>query len=824
MMAKFKLTPMGLRPRTAVRRMLPLLATLRRNIPFVLFIAGILAYGGVFAWRMLKHFDVVNLIRDTNLDDAFYYYQIARNFADGQFSTFDGINRTNGYHPVWMLLITPFYWVFDPETALFGIKAFEIMLVAGGVSLIALAARLARLPWILLFAVPPALYGRDAFTVGMEAAAALFFLGALFLAVILFVRKPCRWAWPLALVAFVLPWVRLEYVAISLAVTGALLLAEIAGTDGEWKVRLAPRTLVRRESFTPFLSSCFGIATYFAWNGFVFGGLVPVSGAAKMYYRQPEYDFVENMRGIVNIISYHVGPGVLPAVLEIGFYILLLREFNSRLQIRDGRLTLAFLICVFGLGLGHAAQMMQSILTMSEGNLSYSRWYYVPAYLMMALVVPVRCYVAIHVFRGLCADRSQLVWRTSKPLILAIGAIALFANTNFAERWRFIDASSESLHTDSWILSHYANALVINRLLPENSVIGVWDAGVVGYTSDFPVVELNGLVNSWDFLRARLQQGGTPIPPEWGITWFANGLAIEHGGDVRGGVKVGQLVYEGFSHVTGGVERTFRIWRRGAAPSALKNEADLSTWVWRRMRPHFDWQFDDVGVLVDGRLVQVLVKDCSPHRRQGEFLVISGKLEGFRVLQLKDMHSNRLGMCVRAFLLDDVDANLWSGYGGDVDANRLLGDFEEGFDGWRLEGDAVTNHREHEYVQQPIRGNVGPGFLTSYHPTASDAAAGAARSPEFTATNDELLTFRIAGGGGDGVGVRLLADGEPIEVWRGRNSEHFETVVHPLSGLADKTLQLEMFDHETGGWGHIMLDHVMVVAVRGETPRGRRER
>lgn len=45
---------------------------------------------------------------------------------------------------------------------------------------------------------------------------------------------------------------------------------------------------------------------------------------------------------------------------------------------------------------------------------------------------------------------------------------------------------------------------------------------------------------------------------------------------------------------------------------------------------------------------------------------------------------------------------------------RFLGHFEEGFDDWRLEGDAVTNHRDHEYEQQPMSGNAGPGFLT-YH-------------------------------------------------------------------------------------------------------------
>ncbi len=85
-----------------------------RNALFALFVTGILAYGAAFAWYMLERFDLVNLLRDVNLDDSFYYFQIARNLAEGQFSTFDGgITRTNGYHPLWLVLIAPFYWVFS---------------------------------------------------------------------------------------------------------------------------------------------------------------------------------------------------------------------------------------------------------------------------------------------------------------------------------------------------------------------------------------------------------------------------------------------------------------------------------------------------------------------------------------------------------------------------------------------------------------------------------------------------------------------------------------------------------------------------------------
>ena len=165
----------------------------------------------------------------------------------------------------------------------------------------------------------------------------------------------------------------------------------------------------------------------------------------------------------------------------------------------------------------------------------------------------------------------------------------------------------------------------------------------------------------------------------------------------------------------------------------------------------------------------------------------------------------------------DPSANLLQYSGRLYVGERFLGRFEDGFDDWLVEGDAVTNHREHEYNNQlPITGNVGPGFLTSFHPVRRDSTTGVARSPEFTATADALLTFLIAGGESDNVGVRLLADGVEDRVWSGwRNSvfgfsEHFQIKAYPLVGLTGKTLQLELFDFESDGWGHIMLDHVLL--------------
>src|SRR4029079_18260249 len=60
-------------------------------------------------------------IRDVVLrfvhDDAFYYFGIARRWTRQVFPTFDGIDATNGYHPLWQWLLVPVARVFPGSVA-----------------------------------------------------------------------------------------------------------------------------------------------------------------------------------------------------------------------------------------------------------------------------------------------------------------------------------------------------------------------------------------------------------------------------------------------------------------------------------------------------------------------------------------------------------------------------------------------------------------------------------------------------------------------------------------------------------------------------------
>ncbi|MFO7585884.1 MAG: hypothetical protein R6W69_14245 [Anaerolineales bacterium] len=42
-------------------------------------------------------------------DDAYYYFKVAQNISEGHGSTLDGINPTNGYHPLWLVANIPIF-------------------------------------------------------------------------------------------------------------------------------------------------------------------------------------------------------------------------------------------------------------------------------------------------------------------------------------------------------------------------------------------------------------------------------------------------------------------------------------------------------------------------------------------------------------------------------------------------------------------------------------------------------------------------------------------------------------------------------------------
>ena len=570
------------------------------RVAFLAFLAALLAYGGCLAYATLVSFDVVNLHRSEFFDDAFYYFEIAKNLAAGKFSTFDGgITRTNGYHPAWLLLVTPFYWAFDPESALFGIRALEIMLIAGAVVLIAVAVRVAGLPWILLFAMLPALYGQRGMLMGMEAAAGAFFLGATLLAAVLFARDAARWRWLLAAVAFLLPWARFEYAAIALLVTGGLALLPGCGAAvaGPAAGRFSAARL--RLAGLPFVAAVAGILVYFLYNGVVFGGILPVSGAAKMAMAAhwTGWQGLDWGRAASSFLAAAGRDGL--AVAELCVYFLAVWGVcRRRGWSAEAVCLLAVVGTVLALGVENLAVRGQVALFYWARIETYSQWYYVPGYLALALMMPVRCYVAIFLLRRFLPVRWAPWARLGVVAVCAAGMALAFDPYRFTEPFREVRQLGHTSYVMQTRGGSAQELVVFERMLPEDAVLGSWDAGALGYFAERPVVNLDGVVNSYDYLRTD--------PDKWGL-WLQRGgipaLGVTHlVAALPGDLMEGRIEYVG-SRTLG--KSALKVWRHETGGSRSKPWQSITS-------PSFgvDGKPSGYRLIRHGRLLQVFVPDC----------------------------------------------------------------------------------------------------------------------------------------------------------------------------------------------------------------------
>jgi hypothetical protein len=64
-------------------------------------------------------------------DDSSYYLKIAKNFSEGSGFTFDGINLTNGFQPLWQIVLIPLFYFIktSAENYLKIILIFQIFLI-----------------------------------------------------------------------------------------------------------------------------------------------------------------------------------------------------------------------------------------------------------------------------------------------------------------------------------------------------------------------------------------------------------------------------------------------------------------------------------------------------------------------------------------------------------------------------------------------------------------------------------------------------------------------------------------------------------------------
>ena len=155
-----------------------------------------------------------------------------------------------------------------------------------------------------------------------------------------------------------------------------------------------------------------------------------------------------------------------------------------------------------------------------------------------------------------------------------------------------------------------------------------------------------------------------------------------------------------------------------------------------------------------------------------------------------------------------------------VPEGTLIADFEDGYGGWVATGDAFGAGPAGSALegQQSVAGFLGKGFVNSF--SNRDKGTGTLTSPAFDVTED-FVNFMIGGGAHPGrTCLNLSVGGEVVRTATGSEDERLRWQSWDVRDLRGKRAVLQVVDDETGGWGHLNVDHIVLsaAAVAAEEP------
>jgi hypothetical protein len=424
---------------------------------------------------LLVIFFLVGPFRATLLmqvDDIYFYFEIARRLGSGQGSTFDGINQTNGYHPLWLIVLLVLTPLMNASRELGARMAcvLSVLLFSGTLYLLRktalrispVAAAMAMLyTWsALMFS---SIYGMESMLAAMLLAATLWFLSRTDM------LCSSRSGPILGILSGFLVLSRLDSALYVIAL------------DGLWTYYLirSPQSSDVPGRWTAW-GQCVAIqvafiGTYLAVNYISFGHLLTISAMTKA--------------GRTRHINHAWLHGGLPLVslfnIMLSVIALWLHKPNS------SRLTLTVA------AVGTWLTMLQIFLL---GGKETTAWYF---------TLPVLCggYFVASIIGALSKSMTQ-----SKMAVRVCVAVCIIFMV-FAVHGKF---------RDDGLSKYYDYAKWIAAYVPPSAVFADSDCGLVGYFSLHPFMNTDGLTNSFEFAKALHEDR----VPEWLMQHGCNSMVM----------------------------------------------------------------------------------------------------------------------------------------------------------------------------------------------------------------------------------------------------------------------------------------------------------
>jgi hypothetical protein len=483
------------------------------RLAVVLAAAGFVA---VWLFRLLRTWVVSpeSLVAQTP-DDAYYYFQIALSIARGAGSSFDGLNLTNGYHPLWMMTCSTFALVlqtdWDVESQLLFVRfMLSIQLVIGGAAI----ALLAWTTWRLLrssgalalllagCATPWVIYGM---TDGLESA-----LSQLSVAALLLAHERYR--------PFALP-VRVQDVAygalLSMAFLARLDFVFLCFAIAVVAFAALPLRDALRKGFTWAVPVVLVAAMYVFLNRIHFGSGTPISGALKTTFPEPHF-FAQWLR-------QHPIPfaAALFSALIAAERLFVLRRWRE-LTPEGASVGLSSFLAVAGIFV-----FLHAAYTLLFADWAVHVWHFT-AYWPIALVALAWLYAQVQ--RRFPV--AQLLVPVVVLLALAVGAYG---------QYRFLHNRTDH----AFQVRSYEAAAWARENIRAGRAIAMSDAGTFGFFRGGLVVNTDGVVNSRAFQKDVVEQGAMRWLQGSSVDYFAH-HAVEAGKVAKG---YGEYQHSIYSHL-----------------------------------------------------------------------------------------------------------------------------------------------------------------------------------------------------------------------------------------------------------------------------------
>ena len=490
---------------------------------FILFYVGtflIIAFGNEYA-----------LLNWFSNDDAFYYFKVAQNIGEGAGSSFDGINLTNGYHPLWMLICIPVFTLarFDLLLPLRLVIVISSLFYAGAsILLFKLLDRIFNQKIALVGAAFWAFSSviKRAFLMGgLESSINAFFMILLWERILAYNagahqnKTLLKKIMILGGIAALAVFSRLDniFLVFFAGVWVWLKWWQESGTDQQTSNKM--KWLWRiKTGFAYYGPIAITVLLYMGWNQLVFDTPQPVSGQIKIWWGDltytvygdaPKYlsdyltDFFSNDRNapwyLVTPWLHNFGESVLawfgqdPANLMVKRFLFILGGIGAVITgfIYPQKNHFNKKVITFGLIPFFLGCLAQIIYYQAAGSVGQRQWYWVGEYIFVVLFFCLLVSVLLKYF-----EKHSNFEVISKGLTFAIGIYLVIVHL------LFIHSNSYPDQPDDTHPYNVQNA-VIRSLIDPGTVIGLTGSGRTGYLLDeYTVVNLDGLVNSYEYFQA----------------------------------------------------------------------------------------------------------------------------------------------------------------------------------------------------------------------------------------------------------------------------------------------------------------------------------